>query len=47
MSLHEKKSNHWGWVLVLIIIGIVTLFACCDFMPKPQMVEKQIVHTAD
>ena len=47
MALHEKKSNPWLWILALIIVGVVVLFACCDFMPKPQMVEKQIVHTAD
>ena len=47
MALHEKKSNPWIWVLLLILVGVVVLFACCDFMPKPQMVEKQIVHTAD
>ena len=47
MSLHEKKSNHWGLVLLLILTGTVVLFACCDFMPKPQTVEKRITHTAD
>ncbi len=47
MALHEKKSNPWRWVLGLIILGVVVLFACCDFMPKPQTVERQIVHTAD
>jgi len=47
MLSHEKKSNHWGWVLALIIVGVIALFAYCDFLPKPQMVEKQIIHTAD
>lgn len=46
MTLHEKKMNPWLWVLALIVLGVIVLFACCDFMPKPQMVEKQIVHTA-
>ena len=47
MSLREKKSNHWKWILALIVVGVVVLFACCDFMPKPQTIEKQIVHTVD
>ena len=47
MTLREKKSNPWLWILLLIVVGVVVLFACCDFMPKQQTIEKQIIHTAD
>ncbi len=45
MALHERKSHHWGWILAFIIGGIIFLFAWCDFMPQPQMIEKKIIHT--
>lgn len=45
MKLHEKKSNKFKWVLAFILLGLIVLFAVCDFMPKQQQVEKQIVHS--
>ena len=47
MTLHERKRNPWGIILLLIIVGVVILFAFCDFVPKPQTIEKKIVHTVD
>jgi hypothetical protein len=45
MKLHEKKSNKLKWVIGFILLGVIVLFAVCDFMPKQQQIEKQIVHS--
>lgn len=47
MRLHEKKSNKLKWVLGFVLLGLIVLFAVCDFMPVQQEVERQIVHSVE